>query len=121
MVRWPGKVKPGAVVQQIASSLDWFPTMATLAGYTLTEGVKFDGHDMSGLLFFGLPGLRNTVYYHATDGDAPLNAVRIRSFEKYRMQYVVDRLNACTFCMPICRRSVVGSINCTCARKADCA
>jgi arylsulfatase len=32
MVRWPGKIKPGSVSNQIVSHLDWLPTLAALAG-----------------------------------------------------------------------------------------
>ena len=37
---------------------------------------ELDGFDMSGLLFFGLPGLREVNYYHKTDGGGTLYAVR---------------------------------------------
>ena len=32
IVRWPGKVKPGAVTDEIFSAVDWLPTLAALAG-----------------------------------------------------------------------------------------
>jgi arylsulfatase A-like enzyme len=32
MVRWPGKVKPGSVSNQIVSHLDWLPTILAMAG-----------------------------------------------------------------------------------------
>ncbi len=32
MVRWPGKIKPGTVSNQIVSHLDWLPTLAAVAG-----------------------------------------------------------------------------------------
>jgi arylsulfatase A-like enzyme len=32
MVRWPGKIKPGRVSNQIISHLDWMPTLASVAG-----------------------------------------------------------------------------------------
>ena len=32
MVRWPGKIKPGSVSNQIVSHLDWLPTLLALAG-----------------------------------------------------------------------------------------
>ncbi len=32
MVRWPGKIKPGTVSNQIVSHLDWLPTLAAIAG-----------------------------------------------------------------------------------------
>ncbi|MBI3833975.1 MAG: arylsulfatase [Planctomycetes bacterium] len=32
MVRWPGKIKPGSVSNEIISHLDWLPTLAAIAG-----------------------------------------------------------------------------------------
>lgn len=34
MVRWPGKIKPGSVSNQIVSHLDWLPTLLAMAGDT---------------------------------------------------------------------------------------
>ncbi len=32
MIRWPGKIKPGQVSNEIISNLDWFPTLVAAAG-----------------------------------------------------------------------------------------
>ena len=32
MVRWPGKIKPGQISNEIMSHLDWMPTLAAVAG-----------------------------------------------------------------------------------------
>jgi arylsulfatase len=32
MVRWPGKIKPGSVSNQIVSHLDWLPTLLAIGG-----------------------------------------------------------------------------------------
>ena len=32
MVRWPGKIKPGSVSNEIVSHLDWLPTLLAVAG-----------------------------------------------------------------------------------------
>jgi arylsulfatase len=32
MVRWPGKIKPGTISNEIVSHLDWLPTLLALAG-----------------------------------------------------------------------------------------
>jgi len=32
MVRWPGKIKPGQISNQVMSHLDWMPTFAAMAG-----------------------------------------------------------------------------------------
>merc|ERR1711960_33557 len=39
MVRWPGKVEPGTVSNEIIHHMDWFPTFLAMAG---NETVKED-------------------------------------------------------------------------------
>jgi arylsulfatase A-like enzyme len=34
MVRWPGKIKPGQISNEMFSGLDWFPTLLAVAGDT---------------------------------------------------------------------------------------
>ena len=34
MVRWPGKIKPGQISNEMVSGLDWFPTLLAAAGDT---------------------------------------------------------------------------------------
>ncbi len=50
LVRWPGTVKPGTVVEQTVSSLDWYPTILAMAGVTLPSDVTVRGRDASPLL-----------------------------------------------------------------------
>jgi arylsulfatase len=33
-VRWPGKIKPGEISNEMVSGLDWFPTLLAAAGDT---------------------------------------------------------------------------------------
>jgi arylsulfatase A-like enzyme len=49
VVRWPGKIEPNQVNNEVMSGLDWFPTFAAAAGYDgdiaedLKKGRKLDG------------------------------------------------------------------------------
>lgn len=48
MVRWPGKIEAGSVCNGIISHLDWFPTLAAMAGAgdvktDLLKGATYDG------------------------------------------------------------------------------
>jgi arylsulfatase A-like enzyme len=48
MVRWPGRIKPGQVSNEIFSGLDWLPTLLAAAGDTtikdrLLKGTSLDG------------------------------------------------------------------------------
>jgi arylsulfatase A-like enzyme len=84
MVRWPGKIKAGTVCNQIASHLDWLPTLVAAAGdpnvtEKLLKGYKvgektfkvhLDGYNL-------LPFLtgktdkspRESFFYFSDDGD----------------------------------------------------
>lgn len=46
LIRWPGKVQPGTVVQSPASNVDVFPTVLSMLGVTLPTA-KLDGRDFS--------------------------------------------------------------------------
>jgi arylsulfatase len=48
LVRWPGRIRPGGVSNEIVSGLDWFPTLLAAAGdptvkQRLLEGARFGG------------------------------------------------------------------------------
>ena len=48
---WPGKVPADTVCEELASTMDLFPTFAKMAGAKkLDDGKKRDGHDISGLI-----------------------------------------------------------------------
>ncbi|WP_345323003.1 sulfatase [Novipirellula rosea] len=71
----PGKVPAGTVCEELATTMDLLPTFTKLAGGTLPQDRKIDGHDISPLLF-GERGARTPhetfYYYHA----AQLQAIR---------------------------------------------
>ena len=50
-IAWmPGRIRPG-VTNQLAGTLDLFPTALAMAGAKTPDGVKVDGHDLAPLLF----------------------------------------------------------------------
>jgi len=58
LVRWPGKVPAGRVDEtSVMAAVDLLPTIATLAGAALPEGLAADGEDLSGL-WCGRPTVR---------------------------------------------------------------
>jgi arylsulfatase A-like enzyme len=86
MVRWPGKIKPGEVSNQIVSGLDWFPTLLAAAGDTdikdrLLKGWQpagnsttfknhLDGYNQLDYLTGKSPkSARSEFYYFNDDGD----------------------------------------------------
>jgi len=40
VVRWPGHIKPGTVINQMFASLDWLPTFVDIAGGRKGDGLK---------------------------------------------------------------------------------
>jgi arylsulfatase len=64
MVRWPGKIEAGSICTGIVSHLDWFPTLANIAGASTVkedlkkgatlDGIKYkahlDGYDLTDYL-----------------------------------------------------------------------
>ncbi|MGB0124546.1 MAG: arylsulfatase, partial [Silvibacterium sp.] len=96
MIRWPGKIKPGRISNEIFSGLDWFPTLLAAAGdTTVTDrllkgwasedgGTKFrvhlDGYNQLPYLLGKQPkSSRNEFFYFNDDGD--LVAMRWGNFK----------------------------------------
>jgi len=50
IIRWPGTLPEGKVVNQLVSAMDFFPTIARIAGIAIPETVAVDGHDIMPLL-----------------------------------------------------------------------
>jgi len=92
IIRWPGKVKPGSVNNEIVSGLDWLPTFSAAAGRPnvkeeLLKGVKIgertyknylDGYDQTALLTGKGASTRNEIVYF---GGTHFGAIRIGDFK----------------------------------------
>ena len=50
LIRWPGRIKPGTTVRQIAGAIDLLPTLASLAGVSLLGDKPLDGKNLLPLL-----------------------------------------------------------------------
>ncbi|MEM1112973.1 MAG: arylsulfatase [Pseudomonadota bacterium] len=88
LIRWPGVVEPGRVINDIFSHQDWLPTLLTAAGEPgiadklkaghragdKTYRVHLDGFDQTELLAGTGPGTRSNIYYF--DDNANFNAMR---------------------------------------------
>ncbi len=53
LMRWPGHIPPGTVVDAMATSMDLLPTLASLCGATLPPDRTIDGERISGLVGVG--------------------------------------------------------------------
>ncbi|MFT5443252.1 MAG: arylsulfatase A-like enzyme [Myxococcota bacterium] len=93
MIKWPGVVEPGRVINDVMNHQDWLPTLLTAAGVPdvvakLKKGhtaggkkykVHIDGVDQSELIAGTGPGKRETVFFF--DDNANLNAIRWRDWK----------------------------------------
>jgi len=66
MVKWPGIVKPGATCDEPVISLDFYPTLAELAGATVPSRQQLDGESILPLLTSGGRAklARDAIYWH---------------------------------------------------------
>ncbi len=92
LVRWPGKVRPGIVINDIFSHIDWMPTLLAAANGGEDTGIQeklkaggfeadgkifkahLDGYNQMDLLTGKGPGARTDLFYFDAGGE--LNAVR---------------------------------------------
>jgi len=95
MVRWPGKIKPGSVSNEIMHHMDWLPTFLAVAGEpNIKEKLKKGGVEAIGRTYKvhldgynTLPfltgqeekGPRKEVFYFTDDGD--LSALRYKDWK----------------------------------------
>ncbi|UXI04546.1 arylsulfatase [Photobacterium sp. TY1-4] len=93
LVRWPGKIKPGTVINDIFSQEDWMPTLLAaagepevkeklLTGYSAagkTFKAHLDGYNQIDLLTGKGPGARNEIFYFDAGGN--LNALRYKDWK----------------------------------------
>jgi arylsulfatase A-like enzyme len=98
MVRWPGKIKPGSVSNEIMSQLDWAPTLLAAVGNTDVKEKLLTGYEANGKTYKNhldgynfLPfligqeekGPRKEFFYFSDDGD--LMALRYNNWKLHFM------------------------------------
>lgn len=64
LINWPGKIKAGTVVDQMMHVVDYYPTLAKLAGASLSKTKPLDGFDMWPTISEGKPSPRDEVVYN---------------------------------------------------------
>ena len=92
IVKWPAKIKPGSVNNNLVSSVDIAPTFMSLAG--LEPLTDFDGKDFSTMLSDLEKPIRNDIYAedHFHDFEDYTRAVRTKQF-KYIKNFYPDLPN----------------------------
>ena len=98
LVRWPGLVKPGSVINGIFSMEDWIPTLIAAVGNPnikedLKKGhsangkrfkVHLDGYDQRELLAGRGPSNRHEIFYFDAGGN--LNAIR---YDDWKLNFTI--------------------------------
>lgn len=74
IVRWPGRIAPGRVSDEVATAMDLYPTLARLCGATMPAHTV-DGRDISGLLFDDSASSPHDAFLYYLQDD--LEAVRV--------------------------------------------
>jgi arylsulfatase A-like enzyme len=63
LINWPGRIKPKTVVKQMVHVTDYYPTLAKLAGASLSKSKPLDGFDIWPTIAQGKPSVRKEVVY----------------------------------------------------------
>jgi arylsulfatase A-like enzyme len=102
MIRWPGRIEPGSVSNEIISHLDWLPTLLSAAGAPDVKERLLSGHEAAGQTFKVhldgydfLPyltgqadrGPRTEFFYFSDDGD--MVAMR---YHNWKLVFMEQRL-----------------------------
>jgi arylsulfatase A-like enzyme len=64
LVRWPGRIAPNQVRDELVIGIDVFPTVLELAGIPPPPDRVLDGASLAGLLTRGTPGPERVIWFH---------------------------------------------------------
>jgi len=64
LVNWPGRVPAGAANHALIHAVDWYPTLARLAGASTARCKPLDGRDVWGTISEGKPSPRTEIVYN---------------------------------------------------------
>jgi len=74
MVKWPGKIKPGQISNEIISMEDWMPTLLAVAGDTGIKKKLLEGHKVGARTFkVHLDGYNFLPYFTGKEKQGPRN------------------------------------------------
>jgi arylsulfatase B len=84
VMRWPGKLKAGALSQQVMTMMDYFPTLAAAAGVKPGNTRPFDGRNLWPAIVSGKLEPRNDIFFSVESGNALRYAVHRREWKLVR-------------------------------------
>ena len=102
VVRWPGVIEPGTIINDIFHHMDWIPTLLAALGEPDITGKLLAGHEAAGktfkvhldgynqlpLLKGEAPGAREEIHYISDDGDYA--AFR---YKKWKISFLTQEQN----------------------------
>lgn len=87
IVRWPGKIRPNIEGNMLSWSLDWFPTLASIAGAD-TKGIVLDGLDI-GATLQGVTSPNERELYWELGSHAELERGHWMAYRSNQWKYVI--------------------------------
>src|SRR5262245_17274778 len=111
VIRWPGRIKPGTVFNQLFAALDWVPTLVEIAGGPKGDGLKaqIEAGKYTGIVRTTLDGFNQRdllegrsdksarEYFFYFSGATP-SAVR---YKNWKMYYTMSEPGPAGWIMPL--------------------
>lgn len=69
LMRWPGHIAPGSTSEQVMASMDFLPTLLTMAGGDVASAGTFDGVDLSAQVTDGAAPIERTLFWRFNAND----------------------------------------------------
>jgi arylsulfatase len=111
VIRWPGHIKPGTVLNQLFAALDWVPTLVDIAGGEKGEGLKkkIEAGAYPGIVKTTLDGVNQRAYLEGASASsardyffyfsgATPSAVR---YKNWKMYYNMSQPGPAGWIMPL--------------------
>ncbi len=111
VIRWPGHIKPGTVLNQLFAALDWLPTLVDIAGGPKGDGLKqeIEAGKYPGIVKTTLDGYDQRAYLEGTSekssrdvffyySGATPSAVR---YKNWKMYYNMSQPGPAGWIMPL--------------------
>ena len=96
MVRWPGKIKPGSVSNEIVAHHDWLPTFLAMAGDTQVKDKLLKGYKVGDMTYkVHLDGDNLVPYLTGQVAKSPQEFVHLHQRRPAGDRYTLRQLEAC--------------------------
>ncbi|MBC7850717.1 MAG: sulfatase-like hydrolase/transferase [Chitinophagaceae bacterium] len=90
-VRWPGKIAPGRVTDQVAVTMDWTKTILSIAGAKADPAFPLDGIDLMPHCIGQKPAMERTIFWRS------YQRVQQKAVRMGKWKYLQDKNGAYLF------------------------